>query len=230
MSKRLAVVYDSSYVMADKCTDATAIVSDTVFGQEVVESYGGGYGRAGGRGWKIGGGTYLGDGKKLFRIDNFIPSEVVKEIAKHFSSPEKEQMARRARKVLASLLEQGGSEVNLCTVAKPYVSGHSLGADSPTDQLILGYADQLIGDGYDLVIVATDDGGILIDAVMLARAGRPIFCLTKERHSELRERLRVLLGADSTMSKAEYKKRREVLDREKEKLEAGSPGGGGGRY
>jgi hypothetical protein len=92
--------------------------------------------------------------------------------------------------------------------------------------LILGYADQLVGDGYDLVIVATDDGGILIDSVMLARAGRPIFCLTKERHSELRERLRVLLGADSAMSKAEYKKHREDLDRELERREVRSVRGG----
>ncbi len=112
------------------------------------------------------------------------------------------------------------------SLAKPCVSAHPLWADSSTDQLILGFPYQLVGAGYDLVIVATDDGGILTDSVMITRSGRSVICLTKERHNELRERLRMLLGADSALSNSEYQQRREDLDQElKEKREFGPPGG-----
>jgi len=225
MKKRLAVIYDTSYLMADRFTDVQKLVECMVLytchiypGEILSEELKKGHQNFAAEGWKVHSRKkntdpktrrvrsytyyYWRFGESFFQIDNFIPSEVCKEIANHFSSAEKEQIARRARKFVASLLEQGVREIELHTLAKPHVSGHPLGADSPTDQLILGYAISLVNSNYDFVIIASEDGGILFDAIQLALAGHPVFCLNKERHTKLEEQLHIVLGDDSVTTTA----------------------------
>lgn len=116
----------------------------------------------------------------LFRVVRVVPDLVVSEIRRHFSDPEKEQRAKRARKVVAGLLEQGAQQVTLSGIVTNRTGDSLLSADSPTDKKLLAFALQQAGADWDHVVMVTDDGGILYDMVNLRTAGKPLYCYTKE--------------------------------------------------
>ena len=100
----------------------------------------------------------------------FVPVEVKREIHGHFANPEKERWAKAARKRFATLLAAGCEEVELSTQAKPVSYDDLLGADSDTDKLLIGFAKHLLENSrFDIVYVATDDGGILCDIAKMSR-------------------------------------------------------------
>ncbi len=137
-----------------------------------------------------------------FTISEFVPLDVVKEVRKHFDDPEKMQAAKRARKIIARLIERGAAEINLEGIC-PASTGSSLGADSETDRRLLGLALSMVTNGWSCAIVATDDGGILYDAVWLKKAGNPVHCHTKERWPELHQFLANLVGWEAQVEQWE---------------------------
>jgi hypothetical protein len=119
-----------------------------------------------------------------FCIEEIVPIEVANEIYKHFSNPDKEMVARSARKKVAALIESGAKEVCLSGVDVSNATNSVLGADSQTDRKQIAYALSMVEKSWDLAIIATDDGGILYDIVKLCKEGKPIRCHTKERRDE----------------------------------------------
>ncbi len=120
-----------------------------------------------------------------FQPFEVVPLEVAMEIRRHFSNGEKERAARRARKIVASLLDQGAHEISIAGNGNTIKTDPILGADSDTDRQILEFALSMVKTCWSVAIVATDDGGILYDSVKLRKAGEPLFCHTKERWEEI---------------------------------------------
>jgi hypothetical protein len=230
----LAVIYDTCYVMMETFINVRQIINDLYFGKGSITIGDGGTGIYGYRGNRYYiDNTGFQNGRESFAFHEFIPFEVVLEVCNHISSQTKDQLGRKARKIFADILEQGGSEVNLTSTVQPYVSKHPLGADSKTDQLILGYALE-IENQYDLVIIATDDGGILYDAVKLTVSGKKIFCLTKERHEQFKKILCDLICLPNCIDKSSYNKLITSLasecNRKNEHWEKQNPASSRGRY
>jgi hypothetical protein len=137
--------------------------------------------------------------KRGCEVVHTIPEEVKLELLNHFSNPEKEQKARGARRIIAEIMRTCDlsdhnvrfQEVNLTASVVQYSSDDTLGADSMTDRLLMGYAKTLAESyRYTAVIIATEDGGIMIDVSQLRRAtGLSIYYWTKhdgEEHQQPR--------------------------------------------
>ena len=177
--KTIGIIYDTSYLMLDR--------EDTSQGyaRDLLEAIRGSDQKAVVKGWLNQRVEYtsLGDRCALVEV---VPHEVVREIHQHFTNPEKDKLAKKARKRVANLVDRGAKELTLGDVVKPAEVATLLGADSPTDKLLLGYAAEMVAASWCYAIIATDDGGILYDCVKMNQAGMPIHCHTKERwgHTE----------------------------------------------
>lgn len=115
-----------------------------------------------------------------------VAAPVHTELRKHLEGEDgqKGQLARIARKRLAELLERGVEEPSLEGVQEAEPSS-SIGADSATDRKLIGHGRELAVSGQVCgVMVATDDGGIMLDVANLYREGVPIATLTKEKKAE----------------------------------------------
>jgi len=115
-----------------------------------------------------------------------VATPIQAELRKHLEGEDaqKAELARIARKRLAGLLERGVEEPGLEGIQETD-SLSSIGADSSTDRRLLGYGKQLALSGQVCgVMIATDDGGIMLDAAHLYREGVHIATLTKEKKAE----------------------------------------------
>jgi len=108
-----------------------------------------------------------------------ISDEVKREIEKHFDDPEKEKLAKHARKVCAELMglegyiEKETKDIPMCPFSMPY-----LAADSKTDRKLINLAWYLAASDMEcFVYAATLDGGIQAElAVLYSQHKLPIFC------------------------------------------------------
>jgi hypothetical protein len=108
-----------------------------------------------------------------------IPDEVKREIEKQIDSPEKEQVAKRARKNCAQFMGiEGYVEIETKDIPRCPFSMRHLGADSKTDRKLIDLAWHLVDkDKECFVYVATLDGGIQAElAILFSQHKLPIFC------------------------------------------------------
>ncbi len=108
-----------------------------------------------------------------------IPDEVKREIERHFNTPEKEQVAKRARKNCAKIMGIAGYiEIDDRDIPRCPFSMRHLGADSRTDRKLIDLAWHLVDkDKECFVYVATLDGGMQAElAFLFSQYKLPIFC------------------------------------------------------
>lgn len=92
----------------------------------------------------------------------YIADEVEREIRSHFGN-EKDKEARKARRRVAELIERNAIRVTLSEY-QLYLSDPRLGADSTVDKRLITFAYKLAESGkFDIVLLATNDGGIEYD-------------------------------------------------------------------
>lgn len=117
-------------------------------------------------------------------IEDVVPIEVLKEIAALIGHPEKGKAASLGRSSINSLKDRDKDclyeykEIELATIVEPATALSPIGADSPTDRLIVAYAQRLVDCGYHSVFIATKDGGIISDILDMRKAtGCKIYCI-----------------------------------------------------
>ncbi len=186
--KTIGIIYDTSYLMLDRDDKTEDQQGDLLWRLKNL------YYRRVVRGWfwaEHEEYTPLGDVCALVEV---VPHEVVQEIHRHFTNPEKDKLAKKARKRVANLVDRGAKELTLGDVVTPAEVSTLLGADSRTDKLLLGYAAEMVAASWSYAIIATDDGGVLYDCVNMNKAGMPIHCHTKERWPQTQIDLRLRLA------------------------------------
>lgn len=153
------------------------------------------------------------------QFDVYVPLEVSEELAGHFDqdpAPQSEQdkAARSGRKRLVQLVSQSGCrEPRLSELELPEVVFESpLGADSPVDRNLIRLAVMLArNEKYRLVILATDDGGIMYDVAKLHRQQRePLCCISRPDDPEEGRQLYTLLEVVYQEQRARYHSVREL--------------------
>jgi hypothetical protein len=128
------------------------------------------------------------------RVVEVVPLEVLCEIRRHFDNVEKQQAAKVARKRVAVLVERGAVESVLGGAEGTVPSNSLMGADSRTDKLIVAYAVSMVQQKrWSYAIIATDDGGIMYDAVKVGKGGRGVGYFAKEQWPDVLPLCRTLL-------------------------------------
>jgi len=178
--KVLGVIYDTSYLMLDKCLDIKLLVGIAGCWKEKRNWYG-----------RID--RESSDATRLISVVQVVPKPVAEEIRGHFKDEEKHKSARRARKRVASIVERGGLEIDVANVV-PASSDAILGADSETDRRVIAYAIQMVRTDWSAAVVATDDGGILYDMVKLRKDGIPVFGFANDRVRQFGEFVSTIPG------------------------------------
>ena len=121
---------------------------------------------------------------RAISISQVLASEIEGEIFGHFRDTCKEGRAKRARAIIASLIEADGKgyrllRVELKTVVRPFSSNEILGADSVVDRLLIGYGiDLLKNQNFAAVFIASADGGIKLEVAKLrSQVGLELFVI-----------------------------------------------------
>ncbi|QGJ68505.1 Hypothetical protein PBC10988_1640 [Planctomycetales bacterium 10988] len=107
-------------------------------------------------------------------VDHFLPHEVRSEIRDILAHPEMEHHTQQVKELVMSLMEppqeSSYDEPVLEHEARPLILDDSLGTDSRTGQLLLGFAKELLEeDRAGKVIIATDDVGLTLEAKRLCQ-------------------------------------------------------------
>ena len=178
---RIGIIYDTSFLMLHKAQSPQALLTNDLWNGVRVEY------QPEQTSWLFPAQpTYeVFRWGELFEFVEIIPTEAETELSNLFAHPEKQKSARRARKDVVSMIRNGATEVSLaesCRDRQAFMTAKtSLGADSSTDRLILAYALSMIQNReWCAALVATDDGGILYDALKLQKAGKRVWCFTKD--------------------------------------------------
>jgi hypothetical protein len=119
---------------------------------------------------------------RILDVRVILPPDVCNELHKHLST-DKSEPARVGRKRLAEMIESGVDieEPSFSEVVE-FTSHSKLGADSPVDRKLIGYARSLaLSNEVCGVVIATDDGGIMLDVARLNRDGIHVTTLSKEK-------------------------------------------------
>jgi hypothetical protein len=173
--KRIAVVYDTSYLAGDFQSVKQFILSRSYSCPEEQGLLGSLVAKITGKSAQEKMVDHGGD--RLFSVNEVVPAQVILEVTKLVG--EKEHPA------VTSLLSSGAVRVDFDqdTIVgdRPAPSLSKVELDlamaNETDEQLLGYAERLIEGGnerYDLAIVATEDKALLERIDQLAKAGKSI--------------------------------------------------------
>jgi hypothetical protein len=188
VKKRIAVVYDTSYLLGSFQSIKKFILAQRFSSQAkpgllgILSSMIGGKGRA----KSAPENTVYNDAEELLYVYEVLPKEVMNEVDQHVGDE------RTTQPAVASLLQAGAAKVDLSldTVAGEDQGGRftdqQASANPPSerdiDEALLRYAIRLgsheTNERYDLAVLATDDEALLGKIATMAADGKPVFGIT----------------------------------------------------
>jgi len=154
---KLAVIYDTSYLMGEFQSIKQFILSRRFSSQE----------KQGLLGFMKAKQTVYHDPNNLFAIVEIVPTEVIRELDN--------QTATGPQKLVVSLLKDGALRVDLAmdTVISDMMP------ESPTEKQIGLYAQRLVSfatrERYALAVIATENDELLTNLADLAKQGKDVF-------------------------------------------------------
>ena len=174
--KKIAVIYDTSYLLGDFQPIQKFVLARRLSSQE----------KKGILGFLKRGADHKvhhepGD---LFVVSEIVPTEVMREVDRDPAN------GKKGQERIAGLLADGASKVDLSMDTVVGGSRKTSADAGETDEKLILYASRLVSHGtlekYDLVIVATDDEGLLLNVAKKAEGGKEMFGVKSEHITRTR--------------------------------------------